>query len=362
VTEQAPAKTTLARAARVDAVSAYIPPPVGPHIKLRLDANEGPAPDDALMQALRRVDAETLRRYPRPADLEARIADHWQVPAGRVVVTSGGDDAIDRVAHATLEPGRTLLTHAPTFPMIPRAAKLAGGDVEAVEWLDGPFPAGDFASSISKQTGLVAVVSPNNPTGGAVEPEALLDLADRAAAAGIAFMADLAYVEFADEDPTPALLERPNTVVIRTFSKALGLAGLRVGYAIASEEIAGWLRAVGAPYPVAGPSLAIAGAALERGDPREAGSVQRVREERGRLSELLNRLGLAPLPAQANFVTARTPDAESWASDLAAEGIAVRPQRDAAGSVNLLRITLPGEAAAYDFLSKTLRGVHDRRS
>jgi histidinol-phosphate aminotransferase len=349
----AAARTAIAPAARLAGLRPYEPPTSLVPIDLALDANEGPAPSEALLAALRELSPEQVRRYPHAEALEERIAAQWGIDAARVVVTNGGDDAIDRLCRAALEPGRVALLHTPTFEMIERSARLAGGEVRSLPWPDGAFPSDEFAQAIVPGVALVSLVSPNNPTGGAIDTSTVLRIAQRARDVGAVVMVDLAYTEFADEDPTAMLLSEPNVVIVRTFSKARGLAGLRVGYAIAPVEIARWLRTVGSPYPVASASLAVAGASLEQGNEAVRQTVCAVRDQRARLTDLLQSLGAQPLVSQANFVTARFKNALFVRRALASLGIAVRgfsPRPTAPGIENLLRITLPGDEASFGTL------------
>ncbi|MEQ8317059.1 MAG: aminotransferase class I/II-fold pyridoxal phosphate-dependent enzyme [Phycisphaerales bacterium] len=340
----------LRPAARLEGLRPYSTGTVRAEGALLLDANEGPGAPDAWLERLRSVDAEALRRYPKAAALEAAIAGRLGVDPARVVVTAGGDDAIDRVCRVALEPGRSIVVHTPTFEMITRGARLAGGQVRSVPWLGGPFPGEAFESAISPETGLVAIVSPNNPTGGVVGIEGVERVCRAARAVGALVLVDLAYVEYADEDPTSRLLEFENAVIVRTFSKAYGLAGLRVGYAITSERVAGWLRTVGGPYPVSAPGLAIAGLAWEAGP--EAAYLERVRRERERLRSWLVDNGIEVLDSRANFVLARI-DSEG----LAARGVVVRAFGGELAGWS--RITLPGDDASFARLMDALGEVCD---
>lgn len=317
---------------------------------LLLDANEGPAAKEAWLERLRTLDADALRRYPVPGALEGAIAARLGVAAERVVVTAGGDDAIDRVCRVSLEPGRRMLTHAPSFEMIQRSARLAGGSVCAVPWMEGAFPVREFIGAIEPGTGLVSLVSPNNPTGGVVVVESMAAVACAAAAVGALVMVDLAYVEFADVDPTPWLLELENVVLVRTFSKAYGLAGMRVGYAVASAAVARWLRTVGGPYPVSGPGLALAGRAREVGP--DAGYLCRVAAERDEFALWLRARGVAALDSQGNFVMA-------WldAARLADRGVRVRAF--GGGLAGWARVTMPGDEASFGRLMAAMEGAID---
>lgn len=315
-----------------------VPRPACP-MDLYLDGNEGAVPPDALVDALRSAMPGAVRSYPSAADLERAFAARLHVAPERVLVTAGADDAIDRLCRALVGDGREVILPEPTFEMIARYARIAGGTIVPVPWR-GAWPVEGVIGAVTERTALVVAVSPNNPTGAAVP---LADVARVAAAAPHAVvLLDHAYVEFADGDPTAEALRLPNVVVTRTLSKAWGLAGLRVGYVAGPAEVIGWLRTAGAPYAVAGPSLLLAAARLADGDADVAAFVGRVRGERERLEALLAGLGAEVAPSQANFVFARVRDA-LWLRDaLAGLGISVRmfPGReDLAGAV---RITCPG--------------------
>jgi HAD superfamily hydrolase (TIGR01548 family) len=155
-------------------------------------------------------------------------------------------------------------------------------------------------------------------------------------------------VEFADEDPTGWLQNEPNVVIVRTFSKAMGLAGLRVGYAIAPRDIARWLRTTGGPYPVSSVSLAVASASLARQHDR-SGFIARVREERECLTTALRDAGIDVLDSHANFVTCRFPNPAFVSQALLSLGISVRRISCEAGC-ELVRITLPGDERSFSRL------------
>ncbi|MEQ8770029.1 MAG: aminotransferase class I/II-fold pyridoxal phosphate-dependent enzyme [Phycisphaerales bacterium] len=346
----------LQPAERVRGCAAYEPPAPRWATDLRLDANEGAAPSVLVLDAIASSGTEAMRRYPDPRPLEREIADSWGIDPVRVVLTNGGDDAIDRVCRSVLEPGRALLAHAPSFEMIARSARLAGAGVESVPWLDGAFPEQPFRDAIAPGVGLVAVVSPNNPTGGVIPVDAIRRIAEDTRKVGAFVLVDLAYVEFAHEDPTPGLLGLDNVVMVRTFSKAFGLAGLRVGYALAPRPMASWLRAAGGPYAVSGLSIAAARAAWSEG-PRGA-FLDAVNGERRQVSEACDRLELEPLTTQANFVTIRSPRARWVWESLGSLGIATR-WLERSEIPSLCRITLPGNEDAATRLVRAIETAAD---
>ena len=325
---------------------------------LRLDRNEGPAPSPALLKALAGIDPEALRRYGDVSTLEAALADACGVEPGRVIVTAGADEAIDRACRAYLGPpgpsrGRTMLLAEPTFEMLDHFAALAGGTLTRVPWPAGPFPIDGFLARLDQRPAVIAVVSPNNPTGGVVCADDVRRLA--AAAPEALVLLDHAYVEYADADLTPAVADLPNVLVVRTLSKAWGLAGCRVGYAIGSPTVIAALRAAGGPYTVAGPSVALALAQLQLGATGVREHVARVREERRSLGRRLTALGAAPWPSQANFVYVDCgPRAPFLAAALRALGVLVRDFPGRARCETALRITLPGDEAEFAQLVQAL--------
>jgi len=340
---------------RVVPSSAYARPKIVPG-RLKLDSNEGARPDGAVLEAVPRAGPDLLRRYPDAAALEATLGERFGLPPERVFVSAGADEAIDRACRAFLEPGSRLVMPDPSFDMFERSARLACADVAAIPWPDGPFPLERFTAAIDERTRVIAMVTPNNPTGGAAtrtDFECVVEAAGRSALVVL----DHAYVEYADEDLTARALELPNVVVLRTLSKAWGLAGCRVGYSLGHCDVIGAMRAAGQPYSVSAPSIAIALEQLRRGDAVMRAHVQRVRREREWLAEILLGLGLKPRASQTNFVTFDCGSRAATVKErLAERDIAVRtfPRPDLAG---IVRITLPGSEADFDTLVAALHAV-----
>lgn len=323
-------------------------------IDLFLDGNEGQAPPPSLVKSLAQADPELLRRYPNARPLEARLAIRHNLDPSRVIATAGADDALDRICRACLEPGRELILPSPTFEMLPRYASMTGATIREVDWSKGPYPTQAVLAQVTDHTSLIAMVTPNNPTGGAATTKDLTTLSKAAPHATIVL--DLAYGEFADEDLTETALSLPNVIITRTLSKAWGMAGLRVGYALAPAEMITWLRRAGQPYAVTAPSAFLAEARLSD-EPDLTDFSAQIKKERAALHTTLTALDIHALPSQANFVFAETPK-RAWLSDgLAGLGIAVRtwpghPRLDEA-----LRITCPGDEASLTRLTQALTTV-----
>lgn len=334
---------------RLESATAYARPAPRRAPLLRLDGNEGARPEAALLAELAASGPDLLRLYPDAAALERALAGRFGIAPSRVVVTAGADDALDRACRAFLGPDREIVLPSPTFEMIERYARLSDGAIARVPWTGDEWPLPGVLAAIGPRTGIVALVSPNNPTGGTVT-RAQLEAVSAAAPSALVLL-DHAYVEYADEDLTEAALALPNVLVARTFSKAWGLAGCRVGYALGSEEIATLLRRAGAPYAVAGPSIALAALQLARGEQALAAHVARVRDERDELARLLRERGASARESQANFVLAELGERASLVNEaLQARGILVRAFPGRAELEGSLRITLPGDAAAQEAL------------
>lgn len=345
-------------ASRLRAVRAYSPPAHAPGVDLFLDANEVPdAPIDDLREAFSLVPDDAVRRYPDASGLERMIAERAGIDPRAVLVTGGADDGIDRLMRAVLEPGRRLAAFTPSFEMIPRGAKLAGAETDLTPWLEGPAPVDALLESLGESTGAIAAVSPNNPTGLTLTTTDWDRLSEAAASRGRLLIADLAYAEFADEDPTPMLVSRPNTVVLKTLSKAWGMAGLRVGMMLGDRGVIELARAAGNPYACSALSIALAEARLRRGERAIEQTVKSVRAFRGVLAERLRSFGAAVTPSQANFVLALFDDQARVQRELERSGIAVRAFPGREYLDDALRITCPTTPHNQQRLLDALEGA-----
>lgn len=311
-------------------MSAYTPPTFGSPIDIDLSKNEGkPGP---------------ASRYPDTEPLRSVLASRIGVGVDQVLVTAGGDDALFRCFLANA--GRDIVTTTPSFEMIPRYASQVGAELIEVPWWDGDFPVDDLMGA---DADVAVVVSPNNPTGSIVDEPLLAKIASSFELVVL----DAAYVEFADTDLTDVALDLGNVVVVRTLSKALGLAGLRVGYLLGPPGLIDRMSGFGNPYPVSSVSLDLAEEALASVTPDSDGN----RLRRDRLSVLLADLGLAPLPSQANFVLASSAEPDWLVPGCAALGVAIRGFPDRPGLAGCVRITVPRDDAEMDRLASTLRTV-----
>ena len=341
--------------ASVANASPYRPPQSAHPIDLRLHANEGPPPPAALLQSMLERAPYVLNRYPDPSLLHERLAARVGVGLDRLLVTDGADEAIDRVCRAYLEPGRCIVLSDPGFEMLDKCASLAGASLSRFVWLGGEFPVDEVLRRVTPEVSVVAIVTPSNPTG-----LALTEAEFRAVASGVGdavLMVDLAYGEFADVDLGPLALDYDNAVVLRTLSKAWGLAGLRIGYAYGPSEIVARLRTAGCPYSVASPSAWLAAEWLHAGESHMRDYVSATIARREELSALLVRHGARVWPSQSSFVLARLDDALAVRERLSERGISVRGYPGDRQLDDCLRISCPPDAASMRRLMSALEEI-----
>src|SRR5579864_8071391 len=203
-------------------------PPLGGREGLRLDFNEntvGCSP--RVLEVLRNLGPERLAKYPEREPLERTVAEFLGIASPQVLLTNGVDEAIHLLCETYLEPGDEVIVAVPTFSMYEIYAAATGARVTAIQCKDDfAFPTAEVLARVTDRIRLIAVANPNNPTGAVVSREDLLKIA--AAAPDAAVLVDEAYFDFYGESVLDAVSTTPNLFVARTFSKAYGLAGLRI--------------------------------------------------------------------------------------------------------------------------------------
>ena len=332
----------------MSAVDTYRPPAFDVSVDLDLSKNEGVP--WALSECELDDAHDTVSRYPDTSTLRELIAARHGVEEDRILLTTGGDDALARcfLARAT----GTVAATSPSFEMIARYAEQTRSRLLTTSWWEGEFPLDDFLA-LAERASTAVVVSPNNPTGQVIEPAALKEISETFPLVVL----DAAYSEFADLDLTEFALTRNNVVVIRTLSKAFGLAGLRVGYVLGPVDLITEIGAFGSPYPVSGVSARLAAKALGVAPGSLRNYVDRVVERRTALTELLRDLGAAPLPSQGNFVLATDVDPDWLVPASASLGVGLRSFQGRPALEQSVRITVPGMDEAMGRLERTLRTV-----
>jgi len=306
-------------------VPAYRDPEALPEGFTKLDANESPyGPSPKVISAIV-GDLRFLNRYPAdPSGLREKIAEYTRSRPDSILIGNGSDEILELLAKAFLNPGDEVVVSTPSFQMYEVFAKLAGADVRAVPMREGFRWDMEGLLSAAEEAKMILLCSPNNPTGNALAEREAKAMAESDAIVVV----DEAYVEFAERSLTGLAAEKQNLVFLRTFSKAFALAGLRVGYAVASPEAIQVLNRVKAPYNVNRLALAAASAALEDLDHMRR-LVELTKAARKDLISRLQRLeGVRVYSSDANFLLleVRQPSRlpESLVTALWKKGFAVR--------------------------------------
>lgn len=329
-------------------------PPLGDRAGLRLDFNENSSGcSPRVLEMLSRIDGDLLSKYPERDPVEAIAAEFLGLAHDQVLLTNGVDEAIHLVCETYLDPGNESLIVVPTFSMYEIYALATGASVLAIPARKGfEFPTAAVLSSITKRTKLIAIANPNNPTGKIVPRERIIDIIE--AAPNAAVLIDEAYFEFYGHTLMDLAGKYDNLFIARTFSKAYGLAGFRLGVLAGSAAQMKLVRRVSSPYNVNGVALACLPEALAD---REyvAGYSAEVRAGRRRLESELKQLGIQYWPSQANFVLARFGEYRTPFIDaMRARGILVRDRNSDPGCEGCVRITV-GTNDQTDRLLRELR-------
>jgi histidinol-phosphate aminotransferase len=313
---------------------------------LRLHLNEhtgGCSP--AVTAAVARVSRETIAKYPDYTAVTRAVADHLGVPAPRVILTNGLDEGIFAVAMAQLRNGRGVAESSeavilePAFGMYADAVEAVGGAVVRV--MPGAGLSLDreaIAAAVTPRTGALFVASPGNPSGISLTFDEITGLASLLPA-GALLLLDEAYVEFGGQSFIPHLDAWPNVVVGRTFAKAYGLAGMRVGAVVAREDVIARLRRMLPPYSVNVFAVAALEAALSDRAYMDDYRSQ-VAESRRLLYGACDRWGLDYLESDANFVLVRAGNTRQALLDgLQARNIYIRDRDRQPGCGGCVRVT-----------------------
>jgi histidinol-phosphate aminotransferase len=281
----------------------YEPPGEGRADKLRLDFNENTAGcSPAVLRALAKLTPKLLSMYPEYESGTRRLARHFQVAPEELLLTNGGDDALRLFFDAFVDAGSSVVICEPTFPMYRYWGEVAGAKIEAQRY--GPameFPLDGVLQALTTRPRVLFVCNPNNPTGTLLQKSVIETVLK--AATHTAVVLDEAYAEFSGVTVVPWINQYPQLFVARTFSKAAGLAGLRLGAVIACAESLAILRRATAPFPVNVAALAAAEAAV--GDSRTRKLyVKNILRTRARFEKQLHSMNVKTYPSAGNFLLA----------------------------------------------------------
>ena len=311
---------------------------------IKLASNEtsiGPSP--LAVEAIKK-EVENINLYPEGSSrlLREKIAHKLKIDKEMIIVGNGADNIIALVGSAFINEGDEIITGEITFPAYETITKIMGGKAIPVKFKDYTYNLEEIVHQINERTKLIFICNPNNPTGTIVNKEAV-DKFMRQIPEDIVIVFDEAYYDYVEDknypDSLSYVLEGKNIIILRTFSKIAGIAGVRIGYGIAKPELIGYLRQVASPFPAN--RLAQVAAAASLDDEEHRRKVLRSNQEGKRyLYRELKKLGFFYVPTEANFVFIDLKeDAEVIFEKLLKEGVIIRPGKTW-GCPNFIRVTI----------------------
>ena len=325
--------------ARVLAMKEYHPP-LGNRDALRLDFNENTlACSPSVREVLAQISAGALTRYPEREPVEAIVAAHLGLAPAQAALTNGVDEAIHVLFQTFLGEGDELLLPVPTYTMYEVYASATDARIVTVQAdADLAFPFDRLLAAVTSRTKVIAIASPNSPSGGVASREQVVEIAQRAPHAVV--LVDEAYFHFHGETVLDLVGTLPNLFVARTFSKAYGLAGLRVGLLAGPVELLRWVRRVLSPYSVNSVALACLPPALE--DTKYLTQyVAEVLAARGEFECAIDAADVRRWPSRANFVLVEIGAQHTeFVRHMHAAGVLVRDRSNDPGCNGCVRITI----------------------
>ena len=318
----------------------YVPLMTPVDVELSENTNQWGAPP-AAVEALQACDGSALFNYPSQpiTPLLAQLAEYVGThDAATIVLGCGSDDILDCSMRAFAEPGDVLAYSDPTFSMSAYFGRTNGLNPVGVPVL--PDWNVDVDGLLATHARIIYLCAPNNPTGTPIPEASVRRLLDESE--GIVIV-DEAYAEFANSSWAKRAPAEERLLVFRTMSKAFGLGGLRIGYAVGRPELVQEINKASGPFKVNAIAERVASATLRHGLPWVRDRVKDAQAARGALRESLVTMGLAPLPSEANYVMVPVPNAQAIAAHMRENGIAVRAFTALAVVGDALRITVGPE-------------------
>jgi len=298
---------------------------------IKLGSNENPyGPFPSAMKAMK-AELVKLNTYPDVSfgEIKRAISGLYGLAPASVCISHGAEGMLQTLARTFIEPGDEVIIPEATYSLYAEISKLMGGDIVRVPMRDGVYvDTQAVKKALSSKTKLIWLNNPNNPTGTVFGKNAIDPILERMSST-CWMVVDEAYAEFADRDRIPDVADYIrrgyHIISVRTFSKAWGLAGARIGYSLSSAELAGLIDTVSEPFNANRVGIAGALASLRDDGGAYADALRNIKEQRTRLVRCLNEMGFHPVPSEANFVFFSIPfDADSLCEGLLDRGVIVR--------------------------------------
>lgn len=316
---------------RIQKMRPYKPPLKGrsKYSGMLLDFNERTTPPESkVVSALEKfVKGQKLQVYPEYFDLEKRIAEYAGIKVNQVMITNGSNQGIDIIFRTFTEKGDKVIIPSPSFAMFYQCAQIVGNEIICPLYKKDylAFPLEETLKGlVDERVKMIVVCNPNNPTGTVVSLADIEKIAQKAKNALVYI--DEAYFEFSKITAAPLIKKYPNIVITRTFSKAFGLAGLRIGYVIAAKEYIAEMSKVRGPYDVNMLAYAAASATLKDRKNMENYVEEVMKKAKLIVEKFFTENKITYYPSAANFILFRPNNPENTFEKLKKAGVLVRPQ------------------------------------
>jgi len=330
---------------RIKKMGRYNPPLEGRASKdyLLLDFNERTTPPSPKVKAALKkfIDSDKLQTYPEYGNLEAKIAQYAEVKPGQTMVTNGGDQGIDVICRAHLNPGDKVIIPFPEFAMHYQSAQIQGAEILEPKYAETGVPIDEILNLIEKEKEDRSIIfsNHNNPTGIPTPISEVKKIIEKAQEKSIAVLHDEAYFEFSEITGKDLIEKYDNLYIIRTFAKAFGLVSARAGYVISREENIQELLKIRGPYDVNMFAKTAVMAALEDTKYMKDYVKEVMEESKPKLEAFLRGKEIFFYPSAANFLLLKVPNPEKIIEGLKNKEILVRP-KTAPGGQKAIRISV----------------------
>lgn len=310
----------------IEEMDEYNPPLEGRRGMLRLDFNEntvGCSP--RVLDAINHIKEEEIAAYPEYKKFKAKLANSIKARPEQLMVTNATDEAILIIMQAYIEKGDEIILPVPTFAMFKFYAQIVEAKIKEILYSSNlMFPTKRVLDAVGKKTKLIILCNPNNPTGSLIDKKDIIKIVEKAQKNDALVLLDEAYYQYSGAECLDLIDKYDNLVIIRTFSKAYGLGGLRLGYAVSNEEIIKNMLKSGSPYSVNTVAMVAASVAIEDLD-YVKWYTNEVKKAKKIIYEELKKLKIKTYPTAANFLIAKFPKrADEIEESLREKGILVR--------------------------------------
>ena len=317
-----------------------------------LDFNEATVPiSPKVQQALSEmVKINQFQLYPEYADFNRKLASYAGVKPSQIMVTNGSDQAIDIIFRTFTAKNDTVVIPSPSFAMFYQCAEGVGNRIITPAYqADLSFPTNEAMRSITSATKLLVICNPNNPTGTLVQLDEIEAIVKKALQNDALVYVDEAYYEFSKVSAATLIDKYPNLIITRTFSKAFGLAALRVGYLIAQTALIEEMRKIRGPYDVNTLGLKAANAALDDRQAMENYTDEVMGKAKSRVEQFFTENDVKFYPSSANFILFKPKNTEFVFSTLREKGVLTRP-RNGKNINQSIRVSIGTEKQMREFI------------